>query len=97
MEVSASAAADDEPAIDLEASPVQGQTASAVLDLEGNIVRGGEEQLPDDAPILFQMLVEVGSLHLKTFRRLTVSLHDRRYVVSRDERHVYIVQTKVAG
>ena len=89
--------ADAAPALDLEASPVQGQMASAVLDLQGNLVGGA---LPD-APILFQMLVEAGSLlHLQqqnSFRRLTVAFPAVRYVVSRDENHIYIVQTRRAA
>ena len=80
------------PAVDLEASPVQGQLASAVLDLQGNIVRG--QLAPRDASTLFQMLVEAGSLQLDGFRRLTVTFPSVRYVVARDEAHVYIVQTR---
>ena len=82
------------PVLDLEASPLQGQTASAVLDLQGNVVRGGDA-LPD-AVLLFEMLSEVGTLSLTSFRRMTVSFPTRRYIVSRDETHVYVVQTKVA-
>jgi hypothetical protein len=80
------------PSLDLEASPVQGQLASAVLDLRGNIVRG--QLAPADTSTLFQMLVEAGSLSLEGFRRLTVTFPSVRYVVSRDETHVYIVQTR---
>ena len=81
------------PAVDLESSPVQGQLASAVLDLEGNMIGG---QLPaHDASTLFSMLSEAGSfLDLDGFRRLTVTFPSVRYVVARDETHVYIVQTK---
>ena len=80
------------PAVDLESSPVQGQLASAVLDLQGNIVRG--QLAPQDASTLFQMLAEAGSLDLDGFRRLTVTFPSVRYVVARDEAHVYIVQTR---
>jgi len=92
MEAAAAAAS---TALDLEASPVQGQLASAVLDLQGNLVRGS---LPT-APILFEMLAEAGSLLTtkSSFRRLTVSFSDTRYVVSRDEHHVYMVQTKAGA
>jgi hypothetical protein len=82
------------PAVDLEASPVQGQLASAVLDLQGNLIRG---QLPaQDADTLFQMLVEAGALRNMEggFRRLTVTCSTIRYVVARDEAHVYIVQAR---
>ena len=82
------------PAVDLDASPVQGQLASAVLDLNGNLVRG---QLPSqDVDALFQMLVEAGALRNMEggFRRLTVTFSTIRYVVARDETHVYIVQTR---
>jgi len=78
------------PMVDLEATPVQGQLASTVLDLQGNIVRGQME--PQDASTLFQMLVEAGNLQLNKFRRLTVTYPTVRYVVTRDELHVYIVQ-----
>jgi hypothetical protein len=80
------------PLLDLESSPVHGQIASAVLDLNGNVIKG---KLPgDDAALLFQILVEAGSLNLERFRRLSVVYSGVRFVVSRDETHVYIVQTK---
>lgn len=86
------------PALDLEASPLQGQMASAVLDLEGNLVVGGGSELPD-AALLFEMLSEVGTLpSLTSFQRMTVSFPNTvRYIVSRDERHVYIVQTRAGS
>ena len=66
----------------------------------GDLVRGGLT-VPVDASILFQMLSEVGSLPQQqqihsSFRRLTVSFPSRnfRYILSRDETHVYIVQVK---
>jgi hypothetical protein len=81
------------PALDLETSPVQGQLASAVLDLEGHIVRG--QLSPHDASILFQMLVETGNLKgIDGFRRMTVTFASVRYVIARDEKHVYLVQTR---
>jgi hypothetical protein len=82
------------PALDLETSPVQGQLASAVLDLEGHVVRG--QLSPHDASILFQMLVETGNLKGidSSFRRMTVNFLSVRYVVARDEKNVYIVQTR---
>jgi len=81
------------PAIDLDTSPVQGQLASAVLDLQGNMIRG--QLAPQDASTLFQMLVETGNLQSQDkFRRLTVTFPSIRYVMTRDESHVYIVQTR---
>ena len=91
---------DNEPLLDLEASPLQGQLASAVLDARnGKLVRGSLPQ-PEDATILFEMLSEVGSLPQQqlcsSFRRLTVSFPSRnfRYVLSRDATHIYIAQVK---
>jgi hypothetical protein len=81
--------------IDLDATPVQGQVASTVLDLSGNFLRGNIP--PQDANILFQMLIESASLpELKTdaLYRLTVNFASIRYVVARDDYCVYIVQTR---
>jgi hypothetical protein len=81
------------PSLDLEASPVQGQLASAVLDLQGEMLRGPLP--PQDAFLLYQMLVEAGNLkNLENFTRLTVTFPSMRYVVARDESHIYIVQTR---
>lgn len=80
------------PTLDLETSPVQGQIASAVLDLKGNFVKG--QLASSDASLLYQILVEAGSLNLEKFRRLSVTISSVRYNVSRDQTHVYIVQTK---
>lgn len=82
------------PALDLESSPVQGQLASAVLDLQGNLVRG--QLSPHDASILFQMLQETSNLQdlQQGFKRITVTYSAVRYIVARDESHVYIVQTR---
>lgn len=82
-----------DPILDLDDSTVQGQIASAVMDLKGNMVRGKMQ----DAPLLFEMLVEAGALSLTSFRRLTVCFPETRYVVSRDPTHVYIVQTSTSG
>jgi len=79
--------------MDLEATPVQGQLASAVLDLNGNLVRG--QLSPHDASLLFQMLVETANLkEIEGFRRMTVTFSSIRYIVARDDSHVYIVQTR---
>lgn len=81
------------PALDLEENPVPGQIASAILDLEGNLVKGTLSAR--EASLLFQMLVEAGSLQLSDFKRLTVTVSPTiRYVVSRDETHVFVVQTR---
>jgi hypothetical protein len=80
------------PQLDLDANPIQGQQACAVMDLKGQLIRGSMNQ--EDASILFQMLVEVGSLGEPSFRRLTVSFAHTRYIVARDETHVYIAQTR---
>ena len=82
------------PALDLEASPVQGQVASAVLDLQGRTVRG--QISPHDTSILYQMLVEAGNLPeiCEDFSRMTVTFASVRYIVARDESHIYIVQTQ---
>jgi hypothetical protein len=90
-------------ALDLEASPVQGQIASAVLDCNGTFLRG--QLAPVDASLLFQMLVDAGSVLQQQnstathgeFRRLTVTCRTVRYVVARDDNHVYIVQTRAGG
>lgn len=85
------AAAD--PAFDLDASPVPGQSASCVLDLEGKIIRGqlGEKQ----AALLYQMLVECGNLNLNSLGRITVSLSSVRYAITRDANHIYIAQMRL--
>jgi len=103
------ASASPPPVLDLEASPVPGQVASAVLDLSsrGEVVRGSLPN-PNDARTLYQMLVEVGNLTNLDgggggFKRMTVTLpgssssqSSTRYVVSLDETHVYIVQTRAS-
>jgi hypothetical protein len=90
--MAAQAPLEQPPLIDLDASPVQGQLASAVLDLKGQMVRGQLD--PRDADVLYKMLIEVGTLREPTFRRLTVTYPTVRYIVARDEMYVYIVQTR---
>lgn len=94
METLVAATTTASPALDLESSPVQGQLASAVLDLQGNLVRG--QLSPHDASILFQMLQETSNLQdlQQGFKRITVTYSAVRYIVARDESHVYIVQTR---
>mmetsp|Transcript_3822 Transcript_3822/g.4571 ORF Transcript_3822/g.4571 Transcript_3822/m.4571 type:complete len:90 (-) Transcript_3822:211-480(-) len=82
---------------DLENSQFPGQTGSAVLDLKGQIVRGGSGQLTaDNAAVLYRMLVEVGMLEDSSFRRMTVKFPSVRFVVARDEHYVYIVQGRTS-
>ena len=80
------------PLIDLDVSPVQGQINSAVLDLKGHMVRG--QLKPEETSILYRMLLEVGSLNEPSFQRMTVTSLGVRYIVARDETHIYIVQVQ---
>lgn len=82
------------PALDLENSPVPGQLGTAVLDLQGNLVHGGREAVSEkDAGILFEMFSQSSKVS-SDVQRLCVSFSGHRYVVTRDETHVYIVQTR---
>ena len=81
------------PAVDLDVNKLPGQVASAVLDLKGNLVRG--ELSGNATSILFAMMQETGQLKVDkekegSIRRLTVTLSNTRYVVARDETHLYI-------
>lgn len=67
--------------------------SSAVLDHSGTILQG--QLSPNDASILFQMIVEAGSLNIDLFRRLTVTFQSMRYVVTIDETRIYMVKTQV--
>lgn len=78
--------------VDLEA--IQGQLGSAVLDLEGKLIRLGGQMTEENASILFQMLVEVGMLGEDGFERLSVGFSSCNYSVARDEANVYVIQTK---
>lgn len=79
-------------ALDLEASPVPGQQASAILDLQGNRIRGPLSE--KDCSLLYQMLVEAGNLKLESFSRMTVSFQTTRYIVARDASHIYIAKVR---
>lgn len=81
------------PAFDLETSPVPGQIASAVLDLQGSVVRSGNLLPAHDVQILFEMFSQSAQIS-SDMERLSVSLSGYRYVVTRDDTHVYIVQTR---
>mmetsp|Transcript_124048 Transcript_124048/g.185397 ORF Transcript_124048/g.185397 Transcript_124048/m.185397 type:complete len:100 (+) Transcript_124048:233-532(+) len=92
--------------LDLEASPIPGQTGWAVLDLQGTVVRCQSLQ-DQDCKLLFQMLQESATIltaspannkeaeDIDGLRRLTVTFAQSRFVVTRDESHVYLVQTRV--
>mmetsp|Transcript_18424 Transcript_18424/g.51414 ORF Transcript_18424/g.51414 Transcript_18424/m.51414 type:complete len:125 (+) Transcript_18424:201-575(+) len=92
------------PALDPETSPIPGQQAWAILDLHGRLVRSSSaaaiaasgSALVRDAPTLYAMLVEATPLvpSGSGLRRMTVNLATVRYVIARDQHHVYLVQTK---
>lgn len=85
------------PAFNLDSNPIAGQTASAVLDLNGQIVQGGLS--PSTASILFSIMQESAQLPLakkEAIQRVTVTLENCRYVLARDDTHLYIAQTKIA-
>jgi hypothetical protein len=97
--------------LDLEASPIPGQTGWAVLDLQGAVVRCQSLQ-DQDCKLLFQMLQESATVlsnknddddtnnnNEDGLRRLTVTFAESRFVVTRDESHVYLVlvQTRVGS
>ena len=80
------------PALDLENSPVPGQLAAAVLDLQGTYLRG-QALSEHDAAILFEMFSQSSKVS-SDVQRLCVSFSGHRYVVTRDETHVFIVQAR---
>lgn len=82
--------------LNLEASPVQGQLGSAVLDLNGRLIQSGGQLSDHNAFILYKMLLEAGMLKKETVERLTVSFSTARYAVARDDTHVYVVQVKAS-
>jgi hypothetical protein len=84
------------PSVDFEATPVQGQLGSVVLDLNGQVVRINGQISVNQALVLYKMLLEVGMLPEEGFKRLTVSFPSTRYSVARDETHVYIVKTQIS-
>lgn len=93
-------------ALDLEASPVAGQVGSAVLDLQGNVLKasGTDQRLSsvlDTSALqrLYQILLDVGSMKLPSFRRViitpaSISASNEaliRYILSRDETFIYVI------
>jgi hypothetical protein len=73
---------------------IQGQLGSAVMDLDGKLLRMGGQMTTDNASVLFQMLVEVGMLGEEGFERLTVVFSSCNYSVALDASQIYVVQTK---
>lgn len=93
----ASAAQSPPPAVDFEASPIQGQLGSTIMDLNGQVVRNNGLVSPTQASLLYKMLLEVGVLNEEGgFRRMTVSFQSTRYSVTRDQNYIYIVQTQIS-
>lgn len=86
------------PAVDFEATPVQGQLGSAIMDLNGQVVRNSGLLSTSQALLLYKMLLEVGMLEEDGagFKRMTVSFQSTRYSVTRDNSYVYIVQTQIS-
>jgi hypothetical protein len=93
------------PFWDLEAAPVPGQQAAAVLTLQppGHVVGGSLP--PHVVRILWQIWVESALVASSSstagmtltaapaVERLSVSYGGQRYVVTRDDKHLYMVQT----
>ena len=83
-------------AFDPETSPIPGQQAWAILDLHGNLVRSSAEGalVVRDAKTLYGMLVESTPLvSSEGLKRMTINFGSLRYIVARDEHHIYLVQT----
>ncbi len=84
------------PTFDPETSPIPGQQAWAILDLHGTMVKSspGISPVVQDAKTLYGMLVESTSLVSKDgLKRMTIHFGNMRYVVARDDHHIYLVQT----
>lgn len=82
--------------LDLDASPISGQTGWAVMDLNGQLLKSNS-LLERDALLLFQMLQESATIQAnQALKRLTVTFPGAaRFLVTRDESHIYMVQTRV--
>ncbi len=83
-------------AFDPETSPIPGQQAWAILDLHGNLVRSSAEGDPvvQDYKTLYGMLVESTPLvSSEGLKRMAINFGSLRYIVARDEHHIYLVQT----
>lgn len=91
--------------LDLDTSPIPGQIGWAVLDTKGVLLQKSNELVEKDIQLLFQMLQESAVVSTKSsaeastvdaFKRLTVTFPGgTRFLVTRDEGHVYVVQTRV--
>lgn len=92
---------------DPETSPVPGQQAWAILDLHGTMVRSSADissPIVQDAKTLYGMLVESTPLISNNqddngtggLKRMTINFaaSSLRYVIARDDHHIYLVQTK---
>jgi hypothetical protein len=90
--------------LDLDASPIAGQTGWAILDLQGSILKQSSSSFqPNDVAILFQMFTLLPHDTTSTtntdddeaWERMTVTCSgSSRFIVTRDEAHVYMVQTQ---
>ena len=88
--------------LDLDASPVQGQMGWAVMDLQGRVLRNvGLSQ--QHTSLLFQILQESTPLVNNNnknndtkdgLQKLTISFSETKFLITRDETHVYLVQTR---
>jgi hypothetical protein len=76
---------------------IQGQLGSAVLDLDGKVLRMGGQMTEHNASALYEMLVEVGMLGEEGFERLTVVFSKCNYSVALDTSLIYVVQTSDRG
>jgi hypothetical protein len=97
--MASAAASSNEPpiAVDFEATPVQGQLGSTILDLSGNVIRNSGLLSTSQALLLYKMLLEIGMLNQEgDFQRMTVTFQSSRYSVTRDEHYIYIVQTQIS-
>mmetsp|Transcript_26103 Transcript_26103/g.38265 ORF Transcript_26103/g.38265 Transcript_26103/m.38265 type:complete len:94 (+) Transcript_26103:90-371(+) len=84
------------PILDLEASPIQGQVGSAVMDLDGRILQCGGAMSDASAVILYKVMAEVGVLkHNEIIERITVAFEGMQYVVTRDQTYVYAIQLEI--
>ena len=92
--------------LDLESSPITGQIGYAILDVQGNLLQLNNFQ-EQDTKLLFAMLQESATLlknkddddditEREGLKRITVTFQSScRFVISRDEHYIYLVQTKV--
>ena len=80
--------------LDLDASPIAGQIGWAVMDLDGQMIKSNSVK-DKDISILFQMLQESAKIQgQQPLKRLTVTFPGvARFLVTRDESHIYMVQT----